>query len=317
MIHSWRIGTATVTSVVEYFGPVHVPGTLYPQMDRQVLRDNRALFEGAHWIEAIDRLVIGVQLWVVQAGGRIIVIDTGIGNGKPRRTPRANRLNTVLPDWLAAAGASAEQVTDVVMTHLHADHVGWNTRAEGEAWVATFPTARYHLPQADYAWFRELNLSGRATDGGSFFDSVEPVINSDLASIVGPGDTIAGCLEAVTAYGHTPGQLNYWLRSEGQAIVFCGDVLHHPVQVLCPDWNTIVDVDPEQARLTRGAFLKAAAAENALVAPCHFGPPHCGFIRAAGAGYAFEPAPSGACLPRGRKFQKKPRSRVGVKKLYI
>jgi glyoxylase-like metal-dependent hydrolase (beta-lactamase superfamily II) len=291
VIRSWQIGEATVTGLTEYYGPVHVPGVLFPAMDLDVLRGERALFEGVHWFEAIDRLVIGIQIWIVRHAGRVILIDTGIGNHKQRTTLRANNLNTVVPAWLAAAGAAPGQVTDVVMTHLHSDHVGWNTRLEDGEWVPTFPDAAYHIPKDDYAWFREFNLSGEAKDGGSFFDSVEPIVTAGLANFVSPGDLVAGCLESVAASGHTPGQLNYWLRSRVRTAVFSGDVLHHPVQIYSPEWNSIVDILPDMALGTRATFLDKAADTGALVMPCHFGPPNCGFVRRERAGFTFQPAP--------------------------
>lgn len=297
MIASWRIGDdATLTSLTEYYGPVHEPATFYPKMDRSVLEAHRGVLEGEHWIEASDRLVIGFQIWILHSGDRTILIDTGVGNGKPRRTPRANRLNTIVPAWMAAAGADFDKVTDVVMTHLHSDHVGWNTVAEGERWVPTFPNAAYHLPRRDYDWFKEFNDSGQAVDGGSFYDSVQPVVDAGRARFVEPGDIVAGCLEATAAFGHTHGHLNFWFGAEGEQVLFCGDVLHHPVQIYRPDWNSIVDREPETALATRAAFLPRAAAARALIAPCHFGPPHCGFIDAAEEGFAFRPAPAGARL---------------------
>lgn len=290
MIRSWQIGEATVIGLAEYYGPVHVPDVLFPEMDIDVLRGLRQQFEGVHWFEAIDRLVIGIQIWIVHYANRVILIDTGIGNHKPRTTARANNLNTVVPAWLAAAGAAPGLVTDVVMTHLHSDHVGWNTRLEDGRWVPTFPDAVYHVPKDDYAWFREFNLSGKAKDGGSFFDSVEPAVAAGLVRFVAPDDWVAGCLECVAAFGHTPGHLNYWLRSGNRTAVFSGDVMHHPVQVYRPAWNSIVDIQPEIAAVTRAAFLGKAADAGALVMPCHFGPPHCGFVRREGAGFSFRPA---------------------------
>ena len=168
MIQSWKIGEATVTALAEYYGPVHVPDLLFPDCDRAELAANRDMLEGRFWVPATDRLVISITIWIVAVADRVILIDAGIGNGKSRRTPRANMMNTVAADWLAAAGAAPGQVTDVVMTHLHADHVGWNTVMRDGAWVPTFPDATYHIPRADFDWFEGWNARGEATDGGSF-----------------------------------------------------------------------------------------------------------------------------------------------------
>lgn len=296
MIGSWRVGDARVTHLTEYAGPVHIPDQLYPDMDRSVLEEHRALLEGPYWSRISDRLVIGVQIWILHVDDRIILVDTGYGNAKPRNTPRANRLNTVVPDWLSAADAGMDRITDVVMTHLHSDHIGWNTVLDGETWVPTFPNATYHIPQGDYAWFKDFAESGKAKDG-AFHDSVAPVVEAGQARFVTPGDTVAGVLEAVAAYGHTPGHLNFWLRRGSDTAVFCGDNLHHPVQIYRPEWRSRVDILPDIAPGNRLNFLNMAASENALILPCHFGGPHCGFVRRNGDGFEFVPAPEGSMIP--------------------
>ena len=145
------------------------------------------------------------------------------------------------------------------------------------------------MPRRDFDYFRELSESGRAGEP-SFADSVVPIVEAGLADFIeGPGE-VAGCLQAVEATGHTPGQMNYWLRSGGEAGVFCADIFHHPVQVLHPQLNTAFCVLPVEAKATRAAFLAEASAASALVMPCHFPPPHCGYIRRSGDRFIYEPA---------------------------
>lgn len=290
MIHSWQIGDVKVTSLVEYFAPTHDPAFLYPDYDPAVLEANRPWLEGVHWFPLMNRLVIAIRIWIVHAGGNVIVVDTGVGNGKPRAAARMNHLNSLVPAWLSAAGAAPEQVTHVVMTHLHADHVGWNTVRDGDRWVPTFPKARYYVPKDDFAYFRDFDAKNPAADGGSFTDSVMPIVDAGVVEFIDTRKTIADCLEVVPAPGHTPGQLNYWVRSRGDVGVFSADIFHHPLQIVEPGWNTAFCVLPDAARATRAAFLAKAADTAALVMPCHFAPPHCGFIRRAGDRFAFEPA---------------------------
>ena len=128
-------------------------------------------------------------------------------------------------------------------------------------------------------------------------DSVLPVVEAAQVNWTAPGDVIAGHLLARDARGHTPGMLAMELSSAGRRMIFCGDVLHHPLHVLRPEWNSVVDVEKERAAATRATFLADVADRAVLVAPCHFAPPHCGFVRRRGAGYALEMAPSGAPLP--------------------
>lgn len=288
MIRSWNIGEIRVTNLVEFYGPVHAPEVLYPDMDKAVLEQHRDWLVGNHWYPEMNRLVVAIQFWIVHAGDAIILVDTGIGNHKQRATARANNLNTIVPSWLEAAGAPADKVTHVVMTHLHSDHIGWNTKLEGRRWVPTFPQARHFIPAQDFAYFKQLNETGKAVDGGSFYDSVMPVVAAGLVEFVDQQQEIADCLRVVPAYGHSPGQLNYWIESQGQLGVLCGDVMHHPIQVVRPDWNTNVDIQPDIARRTRREFLAEAAATGAMIMPCHFGPPHCGYVRRQGDGFVFE-----------------------------
>ena len=289
MIRSWTIGDVKVTSIVEYFAPTHQPEATFPEFDRQVFAGQAGQLPALHWFADMDRFVIAIQLWVVFAGSNVILIDTGVGNAKVRPAARMNRLNTLVPQWMQAAGVSRDTVTHVVMTHLHSDHIGWNTVLDGDRWVPTFPNARYLVPRRDFDFFKSLNDEGRASDT-SFADSLQPVVDAGLVDFVDGQKEIAGCLQVADAKGHTPGQLNYWLRSRGETGVFSADVFHHPVQILNPGWNTAFCILPEDAKRTRLALLNEAADTGALVMPCHFPPPHCGYVRRQGDAFAYEPA---------------------------
>ena len=288
MIRSWTIGHVTVTSIVEYFGPTHQPETVFPEFDRATFAGQAGQLPPLHWFAEMDRFVIGIQLWAVFAGSNVILIDTGVGNAKVRPAARMNRLNSLMPQWMQAAGITPDTVTHVVMTHLHSDHIGWNTVLEGDRWVPTFPKARYLVPKRDFDYFKSLADSGQAADT-SFADSLLPVLEAGLVDFVDGQREIAGCLEVADATGHTPGQLNYWLRSRGETGVFSADVFHHPVQILNPGWNTAFCILPDEAKQTRLRLLNQAADSGALVMPCHFPPPHCGFVRRQGDAFAYEP----------------------------
>lgn len=293
MLHSWRIGDIRVTSIVEYFGPTHDPEFLYPDFDREVFEATLSRFPPGHYYPTIDRLVVAIQIWLVEAGDRRILIDTGCGNDKSRKTPRMDHMNSLWPAWFAATGVDFDSITDVVLTHLHADHVGWNTRLDGDKWVPTFPNATYHFPKGDFDWFEQAHKNGQIDDGGSFADSVLPIVDAGLVNFIVDQKEIADCLSVVPAPGHSPGQLNYWIESNGERGVFSADIFHHIVQIYNPHWNTAFCIVPEQALITRKAFLEKTASAQALVMPCHFAPPHCGYIRRQGDGFAFEPATSG------------------------
>ena len=189
--HHRKIGAATITGVIEYSGPTHAPEFLYPEIVRQGRARRRARSANASWLAPnhyvphIDRLIVTIQLWVVQAGGNVIVIDTGVGNRKPRAHARMDMLNTLVMPWLEAVGAGPEQVTHVVMTHLHTDHVGWNTDLAGRAMGADVSERAL----SDAAGRIRL-LEGRIRQGrhrgagGSFADSVLPVLEAGLVDFI-------------------------------------------------------------------------------------------------------------------------------------
>jgi glyoxylase-like metal-dependent hydrolase (beta-lactamase superfamily II) len=286
MITTFSIGSLKVAGITEYYGPTHQPEAVFPDFDRTRFAEREHELPPGHWYPQMDRLVIAIQIWVLFYGNEIMIIDAGVGNGKDRPAARMHRLNTLVPAWLQAVGVTRENVTKVLMTHLHGDHIGWNTTFENGCWVPTFPNARYLVPRRDFEYFKKLNASGGATEP-SFEDSLLPVIEAGLVDLIDEHSEIAGCLRVAAATGHTPGMLNFWLQSEGETGVFCADIFHHPVQILHPELNTAFCILPDEARRTRQEFLAVAADTGALVMPCHFPPPHRGYIRRQGSGFAY------------------------------
>jgi glyoxylase-like metal-dependent hydrolase (beta-lactamase superfamily II) len=295
MLQSRRIGAARISSVMEYSGPTADPAFLFPAVPAEertrALEANRSWMAPNFWVPSMNRLVMSMQLWVLHHGDEIVVIDTGVGNRKQRPAERMNMLNSLVIPWLEAAGAAPERVTRVINTHLHTDHVGWNTSWVDGRWVPTFPYARYHLPRVELDLYAGLHRQGAAHPyAACFVDSVLPVMEAGLVEPTDPGDEIGG-LVAEAAPGHSPAMLAFRLRSQGEEAVFCADIFHNPMQIAEPGWNTRYCEDPAQAIRTRAAFLEHESASGALIMPMHFGTPFCGHIRRQGAGYAFEPAP--------------------------
>ncbi|CAG2160074.1 MBL fold metallo-hydrolase [Cupriavidus numazuensis] len=145
MMQTRTVGDLKITRILEYAGPTHDPAFLFPDIDRGVLDANADWMAPHHWMPHMNKLIVTIQFWVVHAGDNIIVVDTGVGNFKPRAgIARMNMLNTLVREWMIAAGAPPEKVTHVVMTHLHADHVGWNTTWQDNRWAPTFPRACSH-----------------------------------------------------------------------------------------------------------------------------------------------------------------------------
>lgn len=292
-MQSRRFGDARIARVLEYAGPTHDPAFLFPDLPQAELDGHAHWLAPDHYIAAMNRLIVTIQLWIVQAGDSVVIIDTGVGNRKPRGPARMNMLNTLVQPWLEAAGAGPNDVTHVVHTHLHMDHVGWNTTLADGRWVPTFPRARYLIPRADYDHYRdECAHGGDPIIDQSLDDSIMPVVEAGLVDFIDETTLlVAGCLVPAPAPGHCPGQLVYRLHSGGQTAIFCGDVMHSPLQIVKPELNSTYCSDPNLARATRAALLADAADSGALIAPSHFGAPHCGYVRRRGEGYVFEGSP--------------------------
>lgn len=292
MIETRKVGDVRITRIQEYSGPTHLPNFLLPDLDPALLGQNQSWMSPNHWIPHMGKLILTVQLWVVHAGDAIIVVDTGVGNRKPREgVARMHQLNTLVLEWLEAAGAHPDKVTHVALTHLHMDHVGWNTRWHDERWTPTFPNARYYLPEDDFRFCESGRNKEEGLDvfGASFTDSVMPIVDEGLAVMMRPGMEIANCLKVEAAHGHSPGQVAFRIRSQGEEAVFSGDICHNPIQIAYPEINSGYCIWPDVARKTRYEFLANAADRNALMLPVHFGDPYGGFVRREGNGFRFEP----------------------------
>ncbi|MGI4813870.1 MAG: MBL fold metallo-hydrolase [Janthinobacterium lividum] len=181
-----------------------------------------------------------------------------------------------------AAGVSPEEVDVVLCTHLHVDHVGWNTRLQDGRWVPTFPNAKYLMSQGDHQHFSSLigQPKTSALTANTYNDSVLPVVEAGQAVFVTGDEEIDHGLRLTPAPGHTPGQVRLDLSSGGRLACFCGDVLHHPLQVPLWHWRTRVCFDPDQARDTRRTVLEHCAESGALLLPAHFAEPHGGYVEA-------------------------------------
>ena len=202
-----------------------------------------------------------------------------------------DQLNTLVMPWLESIGAGPEQVTHVVMTHLHTDHVGWNTIEKDGRWVPAFPKARHLIPQAEFDyWKAQYDKGDKGVNQGSFADSVLPIIEAGLADFMDGTKEVAGCLAPEPVPGHAPGMLSFRIRSRGEEGLFCADILHNAIQIVRPDWNDRYCLWPDRALESRAAGLKRACDRGALLMPMHLGSPYCGYVRRQGEGYRFEGA---------------------------
>lgn len=265
------IGDVSVHRVID-LDPFALPlGFLFPDAAAAALEAHRAELAGHVDLDA-GTVLLAVQTHVVRTGGLTILVDTCVGEGKPRprRAEWNDRAASGYLDRLAAAGCRPEDVDVVMCTHLHADHVGWNTRREDGRWVPTFPRARYVMGRADLEHWSAETARDPSIGHGSFLDSVLPIVEAGRAVPVQPGDDIAGNAAVIPLPGHSPGQVGLDVAtSAGTRLVFCGDAIHSPAQVIRPEWSSAFCCDAGVARDTRTGLLERAAADDVILIPAH------------------------------------------------
>lgn len=285
-----RIGETTVTRVYEQMGPGFPAARMLPGWDPAVLEEHGHWLSPNYYEAASGKFISSIHSWVIRTKHHTILVDTCCGNGKDRPGfERFHMLDTPYLDRLRAAGVAPEEVDFVMCTHLHVDHVGWNTRLLDGRWVPTFPNARYVFSrvEADH-WDPAKNTALTPAQAAIFQDSVLPVIAAGQAMVIGMTDQIGDGLLVEPAPGHAPGHVVLRLLSGGDEGIFIGDVMHHPIQVYRPEWSSAFCTDPVQAEASRRRVLEQCCETGALVFPAHFGAPHVGRVRRAGTGYRFE-----------------------------
>jgi len=262
----WRVGEVTVTKIVE----LEVTGGsrfILPQATYEAVLPIGWL--QPDFADERGRLKMSIHALVIETPRRRIIVDTCLGNNKKnRRIPTWNNLQTSFLADLAAAGYARETVDTVVCTHLHVDHVGWNTMLTGGRWVPTFPNARYLMGRVEYA--RWSSQREREDMTAILADSVAPIWDAGLVDLVETDHRICDEISLVPTPGHTPGHVSVRIASRGEEALITGDFMHHPCQIARPEWSSTADSDPEEARRTREAMLIGLAGTSTLVIGTHF-----------------------------------------------
>jgi glyoxylase-like metal-dependent hydrolase (beta-lactamase superfamily II) len=258
-MHTIEVGRVSVTRIVHRDLWSLPPARFLPDHDPAVWAANRSWLAPEHWDPVAERVHTAVQSWLIRGDGPTVLVDTGLAVGGSRPgVPEGGPL----PQLLAADGVAPGEVDVVVCTHLHGDHVGWNTRPAGGGRVPMFPNARYLFARRDVEFFAADPV---------FAESVEPVLDAGQAVVWDGAYRIGGHLRLEPASGHTPGSAVLLLDSGGELAAFVGDVLHAPAQLLEPDVSSCFCHDPAGAARTRRRFLGWAADRGALLMPGHFG----------------------------------------------
>ena len=263
------IGDIRARALVDLDGYPLELGFVFPDLDPREVDRHRSWLEPTHLKGNAIQLVI--RSIVMEVDGRRILIDACVGEHKDRPTrPMFNQRKDV--DFiakLAQLGLAPEDIDVVLCTHLHVDHVGWNTKLDNGRWVPTFPNARYLFGRKELDfWMAQPDRA--AVGGGSLVDSVIPIVEAKRCDLVDDGHDLGRGLSLCALPGHTPGQLGLDVQRGKDRAFFVGDAIHSPIQVVYPHISTGFDTSKEDARATRTAFLEAAADDNRWLVPCHF-----------------------------------------------
>ena len=262
----WKVGALAVTRVVE-LETLGGSRFILPQASREAVREIDWLFP--HFADENGRLKLTIHSLVVETPTRRILVDTGLGNDKQDRdVPTWNlRQGTFLQD-LAIAGYPPESIDTVVCTHLHVDHVGWNTMLLDGRWVPTFRNARYMMNRYEFEYWRDRRESKAQI--AVFEDSIRPVVEAGQVDLVESNHRLCEEMNLIPTPGHSPGHVSVELRSGGEQALLTGDVLHHPCQMAHLDWASTVDFDAAQSTRTREALFSRLAGTQTLVIGAHF-----------------------------------------------
>jgi glyoxylase-like metal-dependent hydrolase (beta-lactamase superfamily II) len=281
-----QLGHISVQRIVESVCADFEPLSFFPETTPEDWAYHREWMQPRAMEPVSGNLILTIQSFLVRTRHHTIVVDTCVGDHKPRpHRPHWHmmKLNTFLPR-LAAVGVTPDDVDYVMCTHLHWDHVGWNTQLHDGRWVPTFPRATYIFAQGEWETWERLH---RDTPQPHLIDSVLPVIEAGQAQLVASDFALDDEVWLEPTPGHTPDHVSVHLASAGQRAVITGDLIHNPVQCLEPAWIMRADFDPECARTTRQHFLERHCDTDTIVCATHFPEPSFGRIVARGEAFWF------------------------------
>ena len=281
------VGDLTIQRIVEQEGQFLQAHDMLPSLTPELLAANRQWLKAAGALDDTDTFIMAFQSYVVKTPHHTILIDSCIGNDKPRpqRPKWSMKSDDTYMRALAAAGFSVDDIDYVMCTHLHVDHVGWNTRLENGRWVPTFPKARYVFGKTEYDYWAAQHAKA---DVPPFGDSVLPVVEAKRAEIVDNDFAVGDHLRILPTPGHTPGHVSFAFGRAKDDAVFVGDIVHTPLQLQHPELSPKFDVDPAQAAVTRRNFLERYCDTDTLCCTAHFPSPSTGKIRRSGNGFSCE-----------------------------
>ncbi len=278
----WKIGDITITQLIEI---TDSSGALEVLPEATPANLAEVPWLKPHFVTPDGILIMNIQMLIIETPEQKMVVDTCIGNDKALTIEAWADLQLPFLDDLKALGHDPDSIDKVICTHLHVDHVGWNTRKVGGRWVPTFSNARYVMVEPEFEFWRDLDDD---SFGDVFGESIRPVVDAGQADMVQTDHRVADGVRFESTPGHTPGHVSVHIESNGEQAIITGDMMHHPCQIARPDWVTPFDADSPAARATREQFLERYADAPVLVLGTHFADPVGGRIVRDGDAYRFD-----------------------------
>ena len=285
-IRHWRVGDVDIARIVEVYGFEDDISMLLPEATPRLVQQFAWLVP--HFATPDGRMIISFQCFVLRSQGRTAMIDTCIGNDRQREFEVFCHLKNTFMEDLSNAGFPASEVTDVLCTHLHFDHVGWNTRLVDGQWVPTFPQARYLFGRSEWQHWQHLRETGGYHHMDHLADSIDPILAAGLAEFIDPDFRLTEEVSLIATPGHTPGHVSVLIESRGEKAVITGDMMHNPIQIAVPGVEGRFDMDKPQAARTRCDFVRRFSDSGTLVIGSHFAEPTAGRIVADGDAWKLE-----------------------------
>lgn len=282
-MNQWQIGDVTITRVVEL---ETTGGTRFilPDASPEAVKPIEWLHP--HFMNEAGKLIMSIHALIVETPTHRMIVDTCLGNDKKRNIPAWNMLQSSFLEDISKAGYARETIDTVLCTHLHVDHVGWNTMWVGERWLPTFPHARYLLGKKEWEYWS--NEEAHQDYGDVMEDSVRPVFEAGLVELVEMDHKVCDEVWLEPTTGHTPGHVSVRISSKGKEALITGDCIHHPCQMARLDWGSTADYNPEAARKTRHSLCERYANTPTLIIGTHFATPTAGYLVRDGESYRLD-----------------------------
>ena len=287
---TFKLGDIKIHRVVEQEGPFFDPLEFFPTLTPEVLEENRGwMTEGGYLDKQTEQLVLCIQSYLVQTPHHTILIDSCVGNHKPRPTrPFWNMMNSNRFETnLAFTGVSVDQIDFVMCTHLHVDHVGWNTKLENGRWVPTFPNARYVFSERELAYWTEMEKKD-PSNAPWITDSVLPLVAAKREHVVRSDHQLSDLVKLIPTPGHTIDHYSVHVGKSDAGAVIAGDMIHSPLQARYPELGMRADYNSTQAGESRRKLFSCLCDSSTLVCTAHFPSPSSGRVKHWGDGFGFE-----------------------------